>query len=484
MIANPADNVQALDNQDAEIQRMSSIIQAQKAAFASQPYPSAEQRIEHLGRLKAQLLKYQDEICAALNSDFGGRSADESLLAEVMTSLEGVHYNSKNLRKWMKPQKRKVGAAQWPGSAMVTYQPVGVVGVISPWNYPFYLAFGPLAGALAAGNRVMIKMSESTPASGALARKMIAEVFEENHVAVFNGEVEAGVAFSKLPFDHLLFTGATSIGRHVMRAAAENLTPVTLELGGKSPCIISEDFPINTAVERIAFGKCFNAGQTCVSPDYVMLPKGKTGEFISAFTEQVSGMYPTMVNNPDLTSVINARQHQRLLGYIEDAEKKGAKIVHINPANEDFSNSRKMPFTLLLNVTDDMKVAQDEIFGPLMILREYDSLQQAMDFINAGPRPLALYYFDWNSERAQHVLNHTHSGCAALNDTMTQVSVDDLPFGGVGASGMGHYHGYEGFLTFSHSKGVFRRGQINPTKNILPPFGRGIHKFIYKYLLK
>lgn len=484
MVANTADNVHAMHDQDAEIERMSSIFQAQRTAFTSQPYPSAEQRIEHLSRLHTQLLKYQDEICIALDSDFGGRSADETRLAEIMTSLESIRYYSKNLRKWMKPQKRKVGAVQWPGSAMVTYQPVGVVGVISPWNYPFYLAFGPLVAALAAGNRVMIKMSESTPTSGALVCQMLAEVFEENHVAVFNGEVEAGVAFSKLPFDHLLFTGATSIGRHVMRAAAENLTPVTLELGGKSPCIVSDDFPLAKAVESIAFGKCFNAGQTCVSPDYVMLPKGKTNEFISAFSAQVSGMYPTMLNNPDLTSIVNARQHQRLLGYLDDAEKKGAKIIQINPANEDFSGSHKMPFTLLLNVTDDMKVAQDEIFGPLMILREYDSLQQAIDFVNAGPRPLALYYFDWNSERANHVLNQTHSGCAALNDTMTQVSVDDLPFGGVGPSGMGHYHGHEGFLTFSNSKGVFRRGRINPTKNILPPFGRGIHKLIYKYLLK
>src|SRR5690554_5376291 len=325
MIASPADNVHALHDQDAEIQRMSSIIQAQKTAFASQPYPSAEQRIEHLGRLKTQLLKYQDEICAALDSDFGGRSADETLLAEVMTSLEGVHYNSKNLRRWMKPQKRKVGAAQWPGSAMVTYQPVGVVGVISPWNYPFYLAFGPLAGALAAGNRVMIKMSESTPASGALIRKMIAEVFEENHVAVFNGEVEAGVAFSKLPFDHLLFTGATSIGRHVMRAAAENLTPVTLELGGKSPCIISDDFPMHTAAERIAWGKTLNAGQTCIAPDYVLVPENRRDEFVEQYRAAVQRFFPTLRDNPDYTAIINARQLQRLEGYLRDAEAQGAR---------------------------------------------------------------------------------------------------------------------------------------------------------------
>lgn len=269
-----------------------------------------------------------------------------------------------------------------------------------------------------------------------------------------------------------------------MRAAAENLTPVTLELGGKSPCIISDNFAIRDAVERIAFGKCFNAGQTCVAPDYVMLPKGKTDEFVAAFKAQVSQMYPTMVNNPDLTSVVNERQHKRLIGYLEDARQKGATLVEMNPAGEDFSQSRKIPFTLVMNVSDDMKITQDEIFGPLMILMEYESLQQAMDYINARPRPLALYYFDWNTERARQVLNNTHSGCAAINDTMTQVGVDDIPFGGVGPSGMGHYHGFEGFLTFSNTKGVFRRGRINPTKNVLPPFGRGMHKFIYKHLMK
>lgn len=477
-------DVQALHEQNDEIARMEQIFAAQKAAFARHPYPTAEERIDHLTRLRPLLVKYQDEICAALNSDFGSRSADETRLAEIMTSLEGIKYYAKNVRKWMKPQKRKIGAAQWPGAALVAYQPVGVVGVISPWNYPLYLAVGPLVGALAAGNRVMLKMSESTPATGALLKKILAEIFDEDHVAVVNGEVDVGVAFSKLPFDHLLFTGATSIGRHIMRAAADNLTPVTLELGGKSPCVISEDFPIKDAVERIAFGKCFNAGQTCVAPDYVWLPKDKINDFVERFRAMVTQMYPTMRDNADLTSVVNERQHQRLLGYISEAREKGATVIELNPAGEDFSGTRKIPFTLILNATDEMKVTQDEIFGPLMVLHGYDTLQQALDYINARPRPLALYYFDWDKQRAQRVLDTTHSGCAALNDTMTQVGVDDIPFGGIGPSGMGNYHGYEGFLTFSHAKGVFRRGRFNPTRNVLPPFGRGMHKFIYKYLLK
>src|SRR5690606_17300235 len=257
---------------------------------------------------------------------------------------------------------------------------------------------------------VMIKMSEFTPHTGALFATLIAKAVPEDHVAVINGEVEMGAAFSKLPFDHLLFTGSTSVGRHIMRAAAENLTPVTLELGGKSPTIIGEDFGMKDAAERIAFGKCFNAGQTCVAPDYVLCPASRVDEFIDAFRTQVGEMYPTMRDNPDLTSVINERQYQRLKGYLQDAQEKGARLVEINPANEDFTGTRKIPFTLVLGVTDDMKIAQDEIFGPLMIVQPYRSLDEAIDYVNDRPRPLALYYFDWNSERANQVVTRTHSG--------------------------------------------------------------------------
>jgi coniferyl-aldehyde dehydrogenase len=477
-------SVQALPGRNEEIIRMGSVFASQKLAFTRRPYPAAAQRIDSLQRVRTMLVRHQNEICAALNADFGVRSEDETRIAEIMTSLESVKYCAGNLRKWMKPRKRRLGTANRPGAAYVTYQPLGVVGVIAPWNYPLYLAIGPLAGALAAGNRVMIKMSESTPATGALLRSLLGGIFAEDEVAVINGDAEVGIAFSKLPFDHLLFTGSTSIGRQVMRAAAENLTPVTLELGGKSPCIVGEEFPIEDAVERIAFGKCFNAGQTCVAPDYVLLPNSRIDEFVAAFRRQVARMYPTMRDNPDLTAVINERQYQRLLSYLEEARSKGATLIEINPANEDLRGTRKLPFTLVLNPRDDMKLAREEIFGPLLPIIGYDSLRQALDYVNARPRPLALYYFDWSTARAREVLQQTHSGCVALNDTVIQVGVDDLPFGGVGPSGMGRYHGYEGFLTFSNVKGVFRRGRLNPAKHLFPPFGRRLHRLLYKYLLR
>ncbi|GAA5132133.1 coniferyl aldehyde dehydrogenase [Alloalcanivorax gelatiniphagus] len=468
----------------AHIERMKRIFDAQKSACRQHPFPSAEQRAEHIQRLKPMLLDNMDAWIAALNADFGNRSADETKLAELLTSVEGIKYNAKHLRKWMKPSKRKVGAAQWPGKVWVEYQPLGVVGIIVPWNYPLYLAIGPLLSALAAGNRVMIKMSESTPRTGALLEELIGQTFDEDQVAVINGEVDVGAAFSTLAFDHLLFTGSTSVGRHIMRAAAENLTPVTLELGGKSPCIIGQDFPMKDAAERIAFGKCLNSGQTCVAPDYILCPEQRVDEFVDAWTAQINQLYPTLRDNPDYTSIINERQYQRLRGYLDDAREKGARIVEINPANEDLTGSRKIPHTLVLDVNDDMKIASDEIFGPLMLVVPYKTLDDALDYVNDRPRPLALYYFDWNSDNGDHVLRNTHAGGVCLNDTITQVGVDDIPFGGIGPSGMGHYHGPEGFLTFSKAKGVYKKGKMNATKHILPPYGRGMHKLVYKFMLK
>jgi len=301
---------------------------------------------------------------------------------------------------------------------------------------------------------------------------------------VINGEVDVAQAFSSLPFDHLLFTGSTTVGRHIMRAAAANLTPVTLELGGKSPCIIGQDFPMKDAAERIAFGKCLNSGQTCVAPDYILCPENRVQEFVDAWKAQVAQSYPTMLNNPDFTAIVNPRQYGRLQGYLKDAREKGADVIEINPANEDFTGSQKIPHTLVLNVTDDMQIAQDEIFGPLMIVVPYKNLDDAIDYVNERPRPLALYYFDWDQGNCDRVLKNTHSGGVCLNDTISHVGVDDIPFGGVGDSGMGAYHGPEGFLTFSQAKGIYKKGKFNATKFILPPYGRGMHKIIDKYFLK
>ncbi|EKF73190.1 aldehyde dehydrogenase [Alcanivorax hongdengensis A-11-3] len=476
--------VKELHSNSPEIQRMQRIFDVQKAAFRQQPYPSAEQRTELLGRIKPMLINNKDAIVDAINRDFSNRAADETRLAELVITLEGLKYSMKKLRKWMKPQKRKVGALQWPGKTWVEYQPLGVVGIMVPWNYPIQLAVVPMLTALAAGNRVMIKMSEATSETGALLEKIIGETFSEDQVAVVNGEVDVAQAFSHLPFDHLLFTGSTAVGKHVMRAAAANLTPVTLELGGKSPCIIGQDFPMKDAAERIAFGKCLNSGQTCVAPDYILCPENRVQEFVDAWSNQVKQSYPTMVNNPDYTAIVNERQHSRLSGYLSDARDKGAQVVEINPANEDFSGSQKIPHTMVLNVSDDMQIAQDEIFGPLMIVVPYKSLDDAIAYVNERPRPLALYYFDWNQANCDKILKHTHSGGVCLNDTISHVGVDDIPFGGIGASGMGAYHGPEGFITFSKTKGIYKKGKMNATKYILPPYNRGMHKLIDKYMLK
>lgn len=477
-------DVRALHEASPEHARMNQLFEAQKRAFAAHPCPTAEARLDSLQRLKTMLLEHVDEICAAANADFGNRSPDETRTLEIITSLESIRYHSRHLRRWMKPQPRRIGAPQWPARAWVQYQPLGVVGIIAPWNYPLYLAIGPLVAALAAGNRALIKMSEYTPHMGELLARMVARHFPEDQVAVINGEADVAAAFSALPFDHLLFTGSTQVGRHVMRAAAENLTPVTLELGGKSPCIIGADYPMADAAVRIAFGKCYNAGQTCVASDYVLCPEQRVDEFVAALTRQVSQMYPTLRDNPDYTSIINDRQYGRLQQVLQDARDKGARVIEINPANEDLSGTRKMPLTLVLGITDDMTIAREEIFGPLLPVVPYRSLDDAIAYVNARPRPLALYYFDYDDANCRHVLANTHSGGVSLNDTISHVGVDDLPFGGVGPSGMGRYHGFEGFATFSNPRGVLRKGRINFIGAALPPFGRRIHGLLYRMLLK
>ena len=329
MVADVAYLEQSLQHSQQQLSQLESSFARQRQAFKANPMPSAEQRMQWLKVLSELLSNERDALIGAISQDFSNRSADETLLAELMPSLHGIHYASKRIKKWMKPSRRSVGLQFMPASAKVIYQPLGVVGIIVPWNYPLFLAIGPLVGALAAGNRVMIKMSESTPATSQLVKDLLAKVFPEDLVTVVLGEAEVGMAFSKLPFDHLLFTGATSIGKHVMRAAAENLTPVTLELGGKSPAIVHESYPIADAAERIAFGKCWNAGQTCVAPDYLLVPRGKTDEFVIAYTTQVSKMYPTLLTNADFTSIVNDKQYTRIQSYLDDARAQGARVIDV-----------------------------------------------------------------------------------------------------------------------------------------------------------
>ena len=459
---------------------MEALFARQRLAFTAAPMPSEEDRLRWLDALRDVLAGHQPALIEAIAADFGHRSADETLLAEIMPSLHGIRYASRHLRRWMKPSRRHVGLAFQPASAREVYQPLGVVGIIVPWNYPLYLAIGPLIGALAAGNRVMLKMSESTPATGQLLKELLAQIFPEDQVAVVLGDVEVGQAFARLPFDHLLFTGSTHIGREVMRAAAANLTPVTLELGGKSPAIVSASVPLADAAERIAFGKCMNAGQTCVAPDYVLVPRERVEGFVGAYREAVQRLYPSLADNPDYTAIINVRQLTRLQDYLDDARTKGAHVVPLFAE----AQQRRMPHCLLLNTTDDMRVMQEEIFGPLLPIVPYADLDEALAYINARPRPLALYYFGYDRGEQQRVLQTTHSGGVCLNDSLLHVAQDDLPFGGIGPSGMGHYHGHEGFLTFSKAKGVFIKQRFNAARLIYPPYGKWWQKLIYTLFIR
>ncbi|WP_060493827.1 coniferyl aldehyde dehydrogenase [Pseudomonas sp. NBRC 111140] len=455
---------------------------AQRKAFAGNPMPPAAQRRQWLKSLCEALLVDQQQLIKAIDADFGGRSADETLLAELLPSVQGIRHAERHLRRWMRPAKRAVGLAFQPASARVLYQPLGVVGIIVPWNYPLFLAIGPLTCALAAGNRVMLKLSEATPATGLALKALLQRVFPEDLVSVVLGEVEVGQAFARLPFDHLLFTGATSIGRQVMLAAAQNLTPVTLELGGKSPAIVSANVPLEVAAERIAFGKTLNAGQTCVAPDYVLVPRERLNDFVDAYRNVVRRMYPRIADNPDYSAIINPRQLQRLEHLLDDARSKGAQVVDLYP--DEPRQGRRLPPHLLTKVNDSMQVMQDEIFGPLLPLVPYSTLDDALAYINQRPRPLALYYFGYDRSEQQHVLQYSHSGGVCLNDTLLHVAQDDLPFGGIGPSGMGHYHGHEGFLTFSKAKAVLAKQRLNAARLIYPPYGKALQRLVYKLFIR
>lgn len=480
-ITTPPSNVSSPADAIADMKR---IFAAQRAAFGRDRYQSADARVRNIEALRGALVRHKDTLAREVSSDFGHRSQDETLFAEVMTSLEGLKYTKNNIAEWMKPDVRHVGPMQQPARARVVHQPLGVVGIIVPWNYPIFLAIGPLTAALSAGNRAMIKMSSFTPALAEAFKKMIRSVFSEDEVAVITGGGPVSDAFSRMPFDHIIFTGSTTVGRTVMEAAAANLTPVTLELGGKSPVILHESYPIEDAVPRIAFGKCWNAGQTCVAPDHLLCPRDKVDEFVTKFTAQVSAMYPTMLDNPDYTSVINSKQYNRIQGYMKDAREKGARIIEINPAREDFSKSRKMPVTLVLDVRDDMELMKNEIFGPILPIIPHDGLDDALTYVNEHARPLALYYFDYDRARGHRVETETCSGGMCINDTISHVGVDDLPFGGVGPSGMGRYHGKEGFLTLSNPRGILEKPKFYPLKYFLPPFGNPVHRIAKKALMR
>ena len=463
--------------------RMQDVLTLQKKAHIKDGPVSAEKRIEWIDRAINLLITHKDEIADALREDFGHRSVEASLFTDVAGSIGPLKHAKANLKTWMKREKRKVDPALlglFGARAWIDYQPKGTVGVISPWNFPFNLTFTPLAGIFAAGNRAMIKPSEFPPRSSELMARLFASAYDETEVAVFPGGADVGAAFSRLPFDHLLFTGATSIASHVMRAAAENLVPITLELGGKSPVIIGETADIDLTAKRVMMGKTLNAGQICLAPDYVMVPKDKAQDFVAAAGGAVATMFPTLKDNPDYTSVVNQRHYDRLMGYLADARAKGAEIVELNPAKENFTQQpyHKIPPTIVLNPTDDMKIMQDEIFGPLLPVKTYDSMDDAIGYVNDHARPLGLYYFGEDAKEQDKVLTRTISGGVSVNDTIMHVSMEDLPFGGVGPSGMGSYHGLDGFRTFSHAKAVFKQAKMDVTAMIRPPYGEKIAKMM------
>jgi len=456
---------------------LNEILEKQKKAHLREGPLSVEARKEWIDRCIALLIKYQNEIAEAISEDFGHRSTESSLLADVAGSIGSLKSAKENIKKWVKPEKRKVTPSilgLLGAKLRLEYQPLGTVGVISPWNFPVTLTFGPLGSIFAAGNRAMIKPSEFTPKTSELMKKMFEEAFSEEEVAVFTGGPDLGEAFSSLPFDHLLFTGATSIAKHVMRAASENLVPVTLELGGKSPVIISKKSNFEVSVNRVMAGKTMNAGQICLAPDYVFIPKDKKEEFISQSKKVVTDMYPSLKDNPDYTSVINQRHYDRLQGYVEEAKEKGFEVIEINPSNEDFSQQahHKIPPTLIVDPDDSLSVMKEEIFGPILSVKTYESIEDTVDYINSKDRPLGLYYFGDDKEEMQNVLENTTSGGVTINDVVFHVGQDNAPFGGVGPSGTGSYHGVEGFKNFSHTKTIYTQSKFDGLFGLFrPPFG-------------
>ncbi len=463
-------------NGAAASKKMEAVLAAQRKAQLAEGAPSAETRIDRINRSIALLVDHKDEIVEALSSDFGHRNAEQSLLTDIMGTLGALKHARTHLRSWMRPERRPV---QFPlnlagARGRIEYQPKGVVGVISPWNFPVNLTFAPMAGIFAAGNRVMIKPSEYTQATSELMARMIAKSYDETEVAIFPGGPDVGQEFTRLAFDHLIFTGGTSIAYHVMRAASENLVPVTLELGGKSPVILSESADFEEAAAKIMNGKMLNAGQICLAPDYVLLPKERMGEFVEQASSSVGKMYPSLKENPEYTSIINQRHFDRLNELVADARAKGGKVVEINPADEDFSQQphHKIPPTLILDPGDDTKVMQEEIFGPVLPLKGYGDVEEAVDYVNAHDRPLGLYYFGNDRKEQAQVLGRTTSGGVTVNDVIMHVSMEDLPFGGIGPSGMGAYHGREGFLEFSHAKSVYTQTRVKALANFFrAPFG-------------
>ncbi|CCB64794.1 coniferyl aldehyde dehydrogenase [Hyphomicrobium sp. MC1] len=460
---------------------LSPLLAKQRAAFMRDGPPSAAQRRADLRKLKRALLARRAQFEAAISKDFGYRSAYETRIMEVIPIIQAINFLRRNVAKWMRPEKRRISLHFIPGRARVHYQPLGVVGIVSPWNYPLSLAIMPLLSAIAAGNRAILKPSELTVATSELLKSTLRDIFPEDQVAVVTGGPELGAAFSRLPFDHLVFTGSAQVGRMVMREAAENLVPVTLELGGKSPTLIGPDADIETAASSVAYGKLANAGQTCIAPDYVLVHEKDAASFVASYDATAAAFYPDGAADKNYSAIASARHYTRLRRLLEDAENKGARVIQTGPQTAVLT--RKLPSAIVLNVTDDMAIMREEIFGPILPIVTYRTLDEAIAYINHRPRPLALYYFGNSSEDRLKVLARTTSGNVTVNDTLMHYVQNALPFGGVGMSGMGAYHGIEGFKSLSHAKGVFEQSRWNLGGLLRPPFNR-TSDWVIRYLLR
>ena len=456
-----------------------------KEAWLGNGIPNYETRIDRMDRLIALLVDNKDELVATISEDYGRRSIEGSLFVEVLYLVNSLKFNKVHLREWMEPELHETPFPD--GIAQVKFQPKGVIGVISPWNLPVLLAFLPVINIFAAGNVCMLKPSELTPKTSALMARLVAQFFDETELTVLLGGPETGAAFASLPFDHLIYTGGTKIGPAVMGAAAKNLTPVTLELGGKSPVLCGRTADIGDVARRVMKAKTFNAGQTCLAPDYVLLPRGTEDSFVAFATKAVHDMYGALKENSDFSSIINTRHFDRLRSWTEDAKHKGARVVELNPAGEDFADSHlhRLPPSLILDVNDEMTVMQEEIFGPLLPIKTYENIEEAITYVRNHPSPLALYYFGNDLAEERLVLDGTTSGGVTINDCLVHAFITNLPFGGIGPSGMGAYQGKTGFLTFSHARTVYRQSRSPQAEHVIrPPFGSQTRAFLLQAITK
>ncbi|WP_323122944.1 coniferyl aldehyde dehydrogenase [Burkholderia alba] len=459
-----------MKNDQPQAAALGSLLRAQQTAHRRAPYPEWSERAGHLRALRKMLLDNQDTITEAIHADFGHRAKQEIQIAEFWLSKEEINDALRHGARWMKTRRRPMNKWMLPARARLMPQPLGVVGIVVPWNYPLLLGVTPLIGALAAGNRAMLKLPELTPRFSALFETLIARTFAHDHVAVVNGDANIGAMFSSLPFDHLVFTGSTSVGRHVMHAAADNLTPVTLELGGKSPAIIGPGARFDAAVDSIVTGKLLNAGQTCIAPDYVLVRRGKEQAFVERAAAVVARLYPDFASNPDFASIISDRHFARLQTLASDAKAAGARL-HPLADGANTRVPRRFTPTVVTQAPEYAAVMQEEIFGPLLPLVPYDELDDAIAYVNARPHPLALYLFEESRRVVDRVLRETISGGVSVNETLMHTACGSLPFGGVGQSGMGAYHGYNGFVTFSKMKPILVQPRLNARRLLSPPYG-------------